>query len=217
MTTRTMKALLKPCKGAALVEYGILVGLVSVAALVAVLSLGGEVDETLRSVDVALASASAPVASTAPVVVEEHDPNAPVFLFGTNFAREPGYTREYVSVTGGNFVYNGSITTSPPPISGLFGEAFGNPIERCELGTLGMTRIVERGDALTRIRLVTVYQYDSAGNLFIGRVERAESTTLNGSTYAAPVITEPSVWVSSNPVNGEATTGSPTRPVLPGC
>lgn len=58
---RKLKNLVATSKGAALVEYGILVGLIAVLAIVAVLNLGGTVRDTFTTVsstlDAGLASA----------------------------------------------------------------------------------------------------------------------------------------------------------------
>lgn len=50
-TKMTLSSFKRRAKGAALVEYGILVGLVSISALMAVLNLGGEVKATFTNVD----------------------------------------------------------------------------------------------------------------------------------------------------------------------
>jgi pilus assembly protein Flp/PilA len=50
---------LRNIKGAALVEYGILVGLIAVLAISAVLALGEEVNETFVAVETSLASSLA--------------------------------------------------------------------------------------------------------------------------------------------------------------
>jgi len=47
---RKLKNLVATSKGAALVEYGILVGLIAVLAIVAVLNLGGTVRDTFTTV-----------------------------------------------------------------------------------------------------------------------------------------------------------------------
>lgn len=46
-----MLKLMKNVKGAALVEYGILVGLIAVLAIAAVLALGNEVQATFSSIE----------------------------------------------------------------------------------------------------------------------------------------------------------------------
>lgn len=60
---RKLKNLLATSKGAALVEYGILVGLIAVLAIVAVLNLGETVRDTFTSVSSTL---SANIDSAAP-------------------------------------------------------------------------------------------------------------------------------------------------------
>jgi pilus assembly protein Flp/PilA len=51
-----MLKLMKNVKGAALVEYGILVGLIAVLAIAAVLALGTEVRDTFNAINSALDS-----------------------------------------------------------------------------------------------------------------------------------------------------------------
>ena len=51
-----MRKMMNAVKGAALVEYGILVGLIAVLAIAAVLSLGEEIRDTFGAVETALDS-----------------------------------------------------------------------------------------------------------------------------------------------------------------
>jgi pilus assembly protein Flp/PilA len=51
-----MLKLMKNVKGAALVEYGILVGLIAVLAIAAVVALGTEVNDTFVSINSTLAT-----------------------------------------------------------------------------------------------------------------------------------------------------------------
>ena len=51
-----MRKLMKSVKGAALVEYGILVGLIAVLAIGAVLALGEEIQSTFQTVESTLSS-----------------------------------------------------------------------------------------------------------------------------------------------------------------
>jgi len=51
-----MRKLMNSVKGAALVEYGILVGLIAVLAIGAVLALGEEIQSTFQTVDTTLSS-----------------------------------------------------------------------------------------------------------------------------------------------------------------
>lgn len=53
---RNLKSKLVASKGAALVEYGILVGLIAVLAIVAVLNLGGTVRDTFNKVSTELST-----------------------------------------------------------------------------------------------------------------------------------------------------------------
>lgn len=61
---RKLKNLVATSKGAALVEYGILVGLIAVLSIVAVLNLGSTVKDTFENVsstlDAGIASANKP-------------------------------------------------------------------------------------------------------------------------------------------------------------
>ena len=56
---RKLKNLVSTSKGAALVEYGILVGLIAVLAIVAVLNLGGTVRDTFTQVSDTLSTSLA--------------------------------------------------------------------------------------------------------------------------------------------------------------
>lgn len=51
-----MRKLMNAVKGAALVEYGILVGLIAVLAIGAVLALGEEINKTFETVQTTLSS-----------------------------------------------------------------------------------------------------------------------------------------------------------------
>lgn len=102
-----------PEKGAALVEYGILVGLVAVLAIGAVTTLGEEIQGTFGTVESSLASSLASAAgggNTAPVVVVT-PPSGPVILAsvtitpqprnpGSNFGIEIGWSQQSVDPTG---------------------------------------------------------------------------------------------------------------------
>ena len=58
-----MRKLMNAVKGAALVEYGILVGLIAVLAIGAVLTLGQEVNDTFETVTSTLSANLAEAAS----------------------------------------------------------------------------------------------------------------------------------------------------------
>lgn len=88
-------------KGAALVEYGILVGLIAVLAIVAVLSLGSTVRDTFNQVSdtlsISLASATAGV-----TVSGSGGSSAPSFVVAANAAAAWTFTAEAHSYNGGS-------------------------------------------------------------------------------------------------------------------
>lgn len=84
--------------GAALVEYGLLVGLIAVTAIASVSALGGKVDETFRSISSELSETIDGTETTSSANVKTNSPQAVSSLATFDFtAGENGSSRGYVS------------------------------------------------------------------------------------------------------------------------
>lgn len=120
MKKRTIKSKKKNEKGAALVEYGMLVGLIAVLAIVAVLNLGGTVRDTFTQVSDALSTSLASVTADSDVADVENTPAVPVpahfyDLTITNVANFDG------SLSSGWFNTYGAATVNEQTPGSLYG------------------------------------------------------------------------------------------------
>jgi Flp pilus assembly pilin Flp len=111
---------LRSIKAAALVEYGILVGLIAVLAIVAVLNLGSTVRDTFDQVSDALSTslASAQAGDTGSGSSDTTTPSTPIALAEHSFTAAPNPTNTNVigrGISSGTTQYGSTSSTTGTP------------------------------------------------------------------------------------------------------